>query len=216
MCQSVTFSFLGQSDRSLGTICILFNLAVEKIICFVYGQAAVSGKWLNFISPRISILFHTSFVDDRVNGLTHWGRVTHICISKLTIIDSDNGLSPGPCQAIIWTNAWILLIRTSGPNFSEISSEIHTFSFKKMHSKMSSAKWRPFCLDLNELKTTLNFIPQIFCEWQCQWPKTTHVIILYLVLSFTLISRRLVMLYDNYDSINVCGNRLSLVGMKLV
>ena len=26
--------------------------------------------------------------------LTHWGRVTHICISKLAIIGSDNGLSP--------------------------------------------------------------------------------------------------------------------------
>ena len=37
--------------------------------------------------------------------LTHWGQVTHICIGNLTIISSDNGLSPGWCQAIIWTNA---------------------------------------------------------------------------------------------------------------
>ena len=42
--------------------------------------------------------------------LTHWGRVTHICVSKLTIIGSDNGLSPDRRQAIIWTNAGILLI----------------------------------------------------------------------------------------------------------
>ena len=42
--------------------------------------------------------------------LTHWGRVTHKCVSKLTIIGSDNGLSPGRRQAIIWTNAGILLI----------------------------------------------------------------------------------------------------------
>ena len=41
---------------------------------------------------------------------THWGRVTHICINKLTIVGSDNGLSPGRRQAIIWTNAGILLI----------------------------------------------------------------------------------------------------------
>ena len=27
-------------------------------------------------------------------SLTHWGRVTHICVGKLTIIGSDNGLSP--------------------------------------------------------------------------------------------------------------------------
>ena len=26
---------------------------------------------------------------------THWGRVTHICVSELTIIGSVNGLSPG-------------------------------------------------------------------------------------------------------------------------
>ena len=42
--------------------------------------------------------------------LTHWGQVTHICVSKLTIISSDNGLSPGRRQAIIWNNAGILLI----------------------------------------------------------------------------------------------------------
>ena len=42
--------------------------------------------------------------------LTHWGRVTHICISKLPAIGSDNILLPGQRQAIIWTNAWTLLI----------------------------------------------------------------------------------------------------------
>ena len=86
-----------------------------------------------------------------LNVLTHWGRVTHICVSKLTVIGSDNGLSPDRRQAINWTNAGILLIRTIGTNFSEILSEIHTFSLKKMHFKMSSAKWRPFCLGLNVL-----------------------------------------------------------------
>ena len=75
---------------------------------------------------------------------THWGRVTHIYISKLTIIASDNGLSPGQRQAIIWTNAGILLIGPLGTNFSENFIGIQTFSFKKMHLKMSSAKWRPF------------------------------------------------------------------------
>ena len=56
--------------------------------------------------------------------LTHWGRVTHICVNKLTIIGSDNGLLPGQRQAIIWTNAGILLIGPLGTNFSEISIEI--------------------------------------------------------------------------------------------
>ena len=75
--------------------------------------------------------------------------MTHICVSKLTIIGSDNGLSPGRRQAIIWTNAGILLIGPLGTNFSEIYIEILTFSFKKMHMKVSSVKWQPFCLDLN-------------------------------------------------------------------
>ena len=52
--------------------------------------------------------------------LTHWGRVTHICVGKLTIIGSDNGLSPERRQAIIWTNAEILLIGPLGTNFSDI------------------------------------------------------------------------------------------------
>ena len=65
--------------------------------------------------------------------LTHWGQVTHICISKLTIVGSDNGLSPGRRQAIIWTNAGILVTGPLGTNFSEILIELHTFSFTKMY-----------------------------------------------------------------------------------
>ena len=60
----------------------------------------------------------------------HWGRVTFICISTLTIIGSNNGFSPGWRQAIIWTNAGILLIEPLGTNFSELLIEIHIFSFR--------------------------------------------------------------------------------------
>ena len=83
--------------------------------------------------------------------ITHWGRVTHICVNKITIIGSDNGLSPGWHQAIIWTNAGILLIGPLGTNFNDTSIEIHTFLFKKIHLKLPSGKWRPFCLGLNVL-----------------------------------------------------------------
>ena len=86
--------------------------------------------------------------------LTHWGPVTHICVGKLTIIDSDNGLLPGRRQTIIWTNAGRLLIGPLGTNFNEILIGIQTFSFKKMHLKMSSAKWRNG-LGLNVLNTTI-------------------------------------------------------------
>ena len=109
----------------------------------------------NYIYNFCFILFFQN--DDLVHQLTHWGRVTHICVSKLTSIGSDNGLSPGRRQAIIWTSAGILLIGPLGTNFSENLIEIHIFSFTKMHLKMSSGKWRPFCLGLNVLN----------CSWSC-------------------------------------------------
>ena len=86
----------------------------------------------------------------------------HICVGNLTIIDSNNGLSPGCPQAIIWTNAEVLLNWPLGTNFSEI--EIHIISFKKMYLEVSFGKRWPFCLSLNVLnvspiyiRTTVNF-----------------------------------------------------------
>ena len=73
---------------------------------------------------------YTYIPSHSITTLTHWGRATHICVGKLTIIGSDNGLSPGRRQAIIWTNAGILLIGTLGTNFSEILIGIKTFSFR--------------------------------------------------------------------------------------
>ena len=70
----------------------------------------------------------------------------HICVGKLTIVDSDNGLSPERRQAIIWTIARTLLIGPLVTNSSQIVIGIH-----EMHLKVSSAKCRPFCLGLNEL-----------------------------------------------------------------
>ena len=58
--------------------------------------------------------------------------------------------------AIWWTapshylnHAGILLIGRLGTNLIELLIKIHTFSFKKMHLNLSSAKWRPCCLGLN-------------------------------------------------------------------
>ena len=86
-------------------------------------------------------------------SLTHWGRVTHICVGNLTIIGADNGLSPGRRQTIIWTNAGILLIGPLGTNFNEILNGIQTFSYTKMHLKVSAKRW-PSCLGLNVLTWT--------------------------------------------------------------
>ena len=111
------------------------------------------GQWVQLIFSSGLTKQHRCY-KAHVADLTHWGRVTHICVSKITIIGSDNGLSPGRRQAIIWTNVRILLIWNLGTNFNEIFSEIHTFSFKKMLFKMSSAQWRLFRLGVNVLMQT--------------------------------------------------------------
>ena len=92
--------------------------------------------------------------------------MTHICVSRLTINGSYNFTSPRRRQAIIWTNAGILFIRPLGTKFSEILFRNQTFSFNKIHLKMSSAKWGPFCLGLNELTNSFAaFIWKLQCHW---------------------------------------------------
>ena len=77
---------------------------------------------------------------------------------------SNNGFSPGRRQAIIWTNAGILLFGPLGTNFSEIFVEFYIFLFKKMHFNLSSGNWRPFCFGLNVLVGGLGSLPFI---WLC-------------------------------------------------
>ena len=67
--------------------------------------------------------------------LSHWGRVEHICVSEIIIIGSDDDLSPDRRQAIIWTNAGILLIGPLGTNFNEIL-------IKHFHSRNRTWKCR--------------------------------------------------------------------------
>ena len=153
-------SFSGNGDNTIVTkntlyqqtigqraeISFLDALKVNNAYCNDDGKGNNSKTWRHYGTMESKNMFSWD------NSLiTHWGRVTHICVSDLTIIGSDNGLSPGRRQAIIRTNAEILLIRPLGPNFSEILFEIIIFSFKKMRLKVSSVKRRPFCLGLNVL-----------------------------------------------------------------
>ena len=88
-----------------------------------------------------------------ISVLTHWGRVTHICVSKLNIIGSDHGLSPGRGQAIIWTNNGTLLIYLLPYIYIYIyiygsllgklmygQDQIHKI-YQKMNLKIEFAKW---------------------------------------------------------------------------
>ena len=113
-------------------VCNIFHISIDIMIIVRILTLLVKIGLLH-INNSNDIFFLKTF-------LIYWGQVTHICVGNLTIIGSDNGLSPG-----------ILLIGPLGTKFSEILIKIHTFSFRKIHLKMSSGKWRPFCLSLNVL-----------------------------------------------------------------
>ena len=107
--------------NGIGTwVSLCYVLISGEILETSWRYEAVGSKETNGLPPPLDI-----------DGLTYWGRVTHICVSELTIIGSDNGLSPGWHLAIIWTNARILLIGPLGTNLNEILIEIHTFHSRK-------------------------------------------------------------------------------------
>ena len=96
-------------------------------------------------------LWHTRWASYYKHCLTHWGWMMHICVSKLTIISSDNGLAPCRGQAIIWANAGILLINPLGTNFSEILIKkscifIKENAFKNAVWKMLAILYPPQCV----------------------------------------------------------------------
>ena len=78
------------------------ELQLPKVVIFFFIHIGTSYPSLNTYMYMYSCIFL----------LTHWGHMTHIHVGKLTIIGSDNGLSPGRRQAIIWTNVGIL---SNGP-----------------------------------------------------------------------------------------------------
>ena len=119
-----------------------------------HNDSAYSGsKHDQFDSPRL-VKRETGFLNPRrvlIGSYQLWRVMPHHTTENMcqyTNVGSGNGLSPGQCQAIIWTNAGILLNWPLGTNFSEILIEIYTFSVKKMHLKMSGK----FCLRLNVLR----------------------------------------------------------------
>ena len=107
-------------------------------------------------------------------ALIHWGRVTHTCVSKLTIIGPDNCLTPDRHQAIIWINSGILLILTLWSNFGEIDIYIFLFWFYYQFSLDSSERFTTFimltslpmglpynCLSDNSLRRVLDNRPML-------------------------------------------------------
>ena len=94
----------------------------------------------------------------RPQWLTHWSRVTHICVKKnKSIVGSGNGLSADRCPAVIWTNVRISLIWFLGTDFIEIVIKIRTFSIKKCISHVV-CKWEAFCLSQVDVLTDCSLV----------------------------------------------------------
>ena len=83
------------------------NRCCSAVYIFIHTPIEAWTKWLTFSGTSFRVIWikivvkiptfspkkmHLKMLS--VSVLTHWGRVTHLCVSKLTIIGSDNGLSP--------------------------------------------------------------------------------------------------------------------------
>ena len=139
------------------------------------GFSVIHLKAITLKDAHYLLLWSTHGIH-RAVWLTHWGRVTHICVGNLTIIGLDNGLLPGRRQAIIWNNAGILLIGPLGTNFNEILIKFHTISFNNIHLKiivwkMASILSRPQCVNHDGCrclvsKPTHSYQQQVY-HWKC-------------------------------------------------
>ena len=155
---------------------------------YLYNEAPFSGKMksLNWDSPLLPVA---------ENILTHWSRGTHICVSNLAIIGSDNGLSPGWRQAIIWSNAGNIVNWTLGNqlqwNFNQNSNIfIHENGFESVVCEMAAILSRPQCVD------TLK--PE---KWQpyCEWHAFHNVIRINKITNFLARSIRAVFVQHSYQ-----------------
>ena len=99
------------------------------------------------------LLFHA--LNLMLQDLTHRGRVTDICVNRLTIIDSDNGLCHWSAPSHYLNQCWNNVSSKLGISSIEIVNEIYTFSLKKMHSKMSSTWF--LCLSFDSIYASILF-----------------------------------------------------------
>ena len=111
------------NNRNMNKLWLSFTQHITFIKCYV-GQRYGDQYTSDFI-------WTDGFTTSQLNA----------AVSRVSI-GSDNGLSPIRRQAIIWTNTELLSIVQLGTNFSEI---LIKKSFTKMHLKITSTKWRPFC-----------------------------------------------------------------------
>ena len=116
----------------------VLNLISHRAVTQLTWYAMITiGTWvewslaLQLIEPPDKChgnTFHREF--NSVFELPHWSRVTYLCVSKFTIIVSDNDFSLGWPLAIIWTNVVISLLYPKMDEWCDIQANI-VIAFKQ-------------------------------------------------------------------------------------
>ena len=134
--QKYGISFVKDNLKSMDT---LKALQIDRIYC--YCLWSVFCPLLNMLTQECSVLYLDTMKSN--NTLTRWGGVMHICISKLTIIGSDNGLlAPSHYLNQCWN-----IVNSNLRNKLQLKLQQNSYiSFRKMHLNVSSVKWQQFCL----------------------------------------------------------------------
>ena len=115
--------------------------------------------------------------------LTHWGRVTHISVSKLTIIGSDNGFIAWWVQSH-YLNQWWNIVSSNLRNKRQWSLErysyifVHENAFEYVVCEMSAIFSQSQCVKSFSMRETEPVLWALFCRqpkmmlhlWNQLWP----------------------------------------------
>ena len=100
----IMFSIVGWDLSCLWSINYLRYSVVTSILAPSCPRMGLPW-WCNDMETFSALL---ALCEENLLVTSEFVSLTHICVGNLTIIVSDNGLSPGRRQAIIWTNAGIV------------------------------------------------------------------------------------------------------------
>ena len=169
-CELVRSYAIAVRHQSSSTLCKYFS---DSKLCLNIRYVRNIGLSSELIS------FFQSFRKCSVTLDLHWdlNEVKFPCrtipynfVNSVTLV--THVLKPCRCKLSSSLTTDILLLLSIGTlttNFSEILSEMYTFSFKKMHLKMSSAKWRPLCFGLSVLTVLLQLFAKRCLNGTCPY-----------------------------------------------
>ena len=126
----------------------------EEIVIMTLPITSLSARWSKLRYPWLFLLYDSGIWWQQMQLISPLGRI-YASVNRVSI-GSGNVLSPFGSKPLPKPNGGLLSIRLMGTNFNESRIGILSFSFKKMHLKLSSAKWRPLGPVGDELKGAIH------------------------------------------------------------